>query len=97
MLPASLAQPLRQHLACVKRQHDHGLAKGYGYVDLPYALVRKYPNANREWVLQYIFPSRSLFKGVHSPIGVTRFLDAPLLGRRRRRYCFLYHLSAFSA
>ena len=23
--------------------------------------------------------------GVHSPIGATRFLDAPLLGRRRRR------------
>ena len=31
-------------------------------------------------------------RGVHSPIGATRFLDAPLLGRRRRRYCFLYHL-----
>ena len=30
---------------------------------------------------------------VHSPIGATPFLDAPLLGRRRRRY----YLSAFSA
>jgi hypothetical protein len=27
----------------------------------------------------------TLLAGVHSPIGATRFLDAPLLGRRRRR------------
>jgi len=67
MLPASLAQPLQQHLARVKRQHDHDLAKGYGYVDLPYALARKYPNANREWVWQYVFPSRSLSKDPQNP------------------------------
>jgi hypothetical protein len=30
------------------------------------ALARKYPNANREWVLQYVFPSRSLFKDPQS-------------------------------
>ncbi len=30
---------------------------GYGTVYLPYALERKYPNANREWKWQYVFPS----------------------------------------
>jgi|YNPMSStandDraft_2_1061718.scaffolds.fasta_scaffold08513_3 hypothetical protein len=39
MLPASLAQPLQQHLARVKRQHDHDLTKGYGYVECPGAQI----------------------------------------------------------
>ena len=33
------------------------LAGGYGTVELPYALARKYPNAEREWMWQYVFPS----------------------------------------
>ncbi|OGO16856.1 MAG: hypothetical protein A2Z14_07770 [Chloroflexi bacterium RBG_16_48_8] len=33
---------------------------GDGAVYLPYALEIKYPNANREWSWQYIFPSKSL-------------------------------------
>ena len=30
---------------------------GYGTVELPYALARKYPNAHSEWKWQYVFPS----------------------------------------
>jgi integrase len=30
---------------------------GYGSVDLPYALERKYPSAEREWIWQYVFPA----------------------------------------
>jgi site-specific recombinase XerD len=44
------------------------LAKGYGRVHLPYALERKYPNANREWGWQYVFPSKSLSKDPRSGI-----------------------------
>ena len=29
---------------------------GYGRVELPHALARKYPNANREWRWQFLFP-----------------------------------------
>jgi site-specific recombinase XerD len=29
-------------------------------VDLPFALAKKYPNADREWGWQYIFPSEQL-------------------------------------
>jgi integrase len=32
------------------------LADGYGRVELPHALARKYPNANREWRWQFVFP-----------------------------------------
>jgi hypothetical protein len=33
------------------------LAMGYGTVELPYALDRKYPNANQQWGWQFVFPS----------------------------------------
>ena len=42
--------PLQDHLRIVKRTHEEDLAKGYGAVYLPYALERKYPNANQEWM-----------------------------------------------
>ncbi|MFN2393993.1 MAG: tyrosine-type recombinase/integrase, partial [Pyrinomonadaceae bacterium] len=32
--------------------------EGFGHVHLPYALARKYPNADREWCWQYVFPAR---------------------------------------
>ena len=31
-------------------------------MNLPFALERKYPNANREWIWQYVFPSGSITK-----------------------------------
>ncbi|MET0621743.1 MAG: tyrosine-type recombinase/integrase [Pyrinomonadaceae bacterium] len=34
------------------------LREGFGRVYLPYALARKYPNADREWCWQYVFPAR---------------------------------------
>jgi integron integrase len=57
VLPASLAAPLARHLGRVKAIHDRDLAEGFGHVYLPYALERKYPHANREWVWQYVFPA----------------------------------------
>jgi integron integrase len=60
MLPESLVSPLQDHLRIVKRTHDEDLAKGYGAVYLPYALERKYPNAEREWIWQYVFPANRL-------------------------------------
>jgi integron integrase len=57
MLPASLISPLRAHLERVKGLHQADLATGHGDVYLPFALERKYPNANREWGWQYVFPS----------------------------------------
>ena len=58
MLPAELAEPMRSHLARAKALHERDLAEGYGEVELPAALERKYPNAVREWGWQYVFPSR---------------------------------------
>ena len=60
MLPASLETPLREHLASRKSLHQQDIANGYGYVELPFALARKYPNADRELIWQYAFPSERL-------------------------------------
>ena len=57
VLPKSLEEPLRLHLARVKTLHQQDLAEGFGTVYLPYALERKYPNAHREWAWQYVFPA----------------------------------------
>jgi len=66
MLPMQLIEPLQTHLLRVKQLHDGDLAKGYGEVWLPDALERKYPNAAREWLWQYAFPSDRLSKDPRS-------------------------------
>jgi integron integrase len=60
MLPVNLAARLKQHLLKVKIQHEQDLADGFGSVYLPFALDRKFPNAEREWAWQYVFPSGRL-------------------------------------
>ena len=57
VLPEKLIEPLHQQLEWVKAQHHADLKQGLGQVYLPYALEKKYPNANRELIWQYLFPS----------------------------------------
>ena len=49
MLPEGMVDPLRAYLAWAREQHTADLATGAGWVELPDALLRKYPNAAREW------------------------------------------------
>jgi len=57
VLPQALIEPLQAHLQKVQALHQADLAQGSGSVQLPFALARKYPNADREWGWQYVFPS----------------------------------------
>ncbi|HUJ10440.1 MAG TPA: integron integrase [Verrucomicrobiae bacterium] len=57
VLPEKLREPLKRHLARVKTLHEDDLAEGFGNVYLPFALERKYPNAQKEWIWQYLFPA----------------------------------------
>ena len=66
MLPESLHEPLKRHLAKVKTLHEEDLAEGFGTVHLPHALERKYPNAHRDWVWQYVFPAAQRSLDPHS-------------------------------
>jgi integron integrase len=60
MLPLNLAEPLQRHLVRIKAQHEQDLEDGFGRVHLPFAIGRKFRNAEREWAWQYVFPSSRL-------------------------------------
>ncbi|GAB4522310.1 MAG: integron integrase [Anaerolineales bacterium] len=60
ILPDSLIPHLQRQIQTVQRIHQTDLADGFGEVYLPYALARKYPNASRELIWQYLFPASAL-------------------------------------
>ncbi len=65
-MPKSLRQKLKEQLEHSKKLHELDLKAGYGRVSLPYALQRKYPNADRQWIWQYVFPSTKLSRDPES-------------------------------
>lgn len=60
MLPLTLLPNLQAHLVKVRALHENDLAQGFGSVYLPYALERKYPNAAKAWIWQYVFPAAKI-------------------------------------
>ncbi|MBP1688560.1 MAG: integron integrase [Deltaproteobacteria bacterium] len=60
MPPGSVKKSLAAHFERVKRVHVRDLAAGFGRVQLPDALARKYVNANRDWGWQWIFPASKI-------------------------------------
>ena len=60
ILPESLRAELAAHLQRVEALHEQDLKLGLGRVWLPGALRVKYPNAEREWIWQYVFPSKRI-------------------------------------
>ena len=58
LLPQRLVEPLMVHLREVRRVHAQDLADGWGRVQLPQALARKYANAPVEWGWQWVFPQQ---------------------------------------
>ncbi|MDH5302200.1 MAG: integron integrase [Gammaproteobacteria bacterium] len=59
-LPHKLVDELQQQIKEVQRVHTLDIAAGYGEVNLPDALSRKYPHAGKELKWQYLFPSSRL-------------------------------------
>ncbi len=60
VLPTRVIDQLKQHILRLRALHKSDLEKGAGYTKLPNALHRKYPNAERAFGWQYLFPSASL-------------------------------------
>jgi integron integrase len=60
MLPESVIESLQEHLRRVRGLHDADLVNGYGEVELPDAIGRKYPRAPYEWGWKFVFPSHTL-------------------------------------
>jgi len=59
-LPQSLKDDLKIQIDAVEKIHQEDLSKGFGYVDLPRGLERKYPNAHKEFKWQYLFPMKNI-------------------------------------
>ena len=57
LLPTSLKEPLQTRIYTTRKVHEADLANGYGSVYMPNALAKKYPNAQYEFIWQYVFPS----------------------------------------
>ena len=72
-LPETVIPELHRQIERVRLIHEEDLAAGYGEVYLPDALERKYPNAAREFIWQYLFPASK------------RSLD-PRSGKERRHH-----------
>ena len=60
LLPQSVRDGLRAHLARVRTLYDQDRGASVAGVHLPDALDRKYPNAGVEWAWYWVFPSKTL-------------------------------------
>ena len=68
VLPESLIAALKEQINKTRQTHEYDLKRGYGRVYLPYALARKYKNADKDFKWQYVFPASD----VAAPIAVWR-------------------------
>jgi len=66
MLPVALKDALERYVETVRRQHQRDLVADAGWVALPHALGRKYPNAGREWGWQWVFPATRIYVDAES-------------------------------
>jgi integron integrase len=84
MLPESLKGPIKDHLKKVKTIHERDLADGWGRVQMPRALDRKYPNAPREWRWQWVFPQEKRWKNTKTGEEGRHHIDESLVQKSVR-------------
>jgi integron integrase len=85
LLPQSLVAGLQAHLLKVRRLHQADLAAGWGRVLLPAALARKYPNAEREWAWQWVFPQQNRWHDRASGAQSRHHLDPSVVQKAVKR------------
>src|SRR3989338_4276414 len=81
MLPELLKKPLQDHLRQVKAIHEKDLAEGWGRVQMPYALDRKYPNAPADWRWQWVFPQENRWKNTKTTEEGRHHMDESIMQR----------------
>ncbi len=62
LLPESVKVQLREHIVNRKKIHNNDLKMNRGYTTMPFALSKKYPNADTEFYWQYVFASGRFVK-----------------------------------
>ena len=60
MLPASLVEPIREHLVRVRLLYERDRERDLPGVELPWAYGRKNPSAATSWAWQWVFPQKTL-------------------------------------
>lgn len=68
ILPAVAVDDLRQQITRVSKLHKYDIECGAGKVYMPFALERKYKNAQNELGWQYLFPAEKLSRDPRSNI-----------------------------
>ncbi len=81
MLPELLKKPLQDHLRKVKAVHEKDLAEGWGRVQMPDALDRKYPNAPADWRWQWVFPQENRWKNTKTTEEGRHHMDESIMQR----------------
>jgi integron integrase len=79
MLPESLKKPLQDHLRKVKVIHEKDLSAGWGRVQMPYALDRKYPHAPADWRWQWVFPQEKRWINIRTKEQGRHHMDESLV------------------
>jgi integron integrase len=85
LLPERLLEPLAVHLDRVRRMHAWDVRNGSGFVELPYALGIKYPNAARDWAWQWVFPATKHYFHKETNQRRRHFLHETVVQRAVRR------------
>lgn len=85
ILPEGLVKPLAYQIRRARSLHDRDLRQGAGFVELPYALDKKYPTAPRDWGWQWVFPATRLYHHRESGQRRRHFLHESALQRAVRQ------------
>lgn len=85
LLPDRVADQLHSHLQTVRAMHRKDLADGWGRVELPHALARKYTNAPVEWGWQWVFPQAGRWRNQTTGEQGRHHVDPSLIQKAVRR------------
>lgn len=80
-VPRAVIRSLQEHLRRVEAIDQQDLADGYGRIELPHARARKYPNANREWGWQFVFPQERRWRNSRTGEQGRYHIDESLFSR----------------
>lgn len=80
-LPQQLKEELKKQVAHVATLHKRDLEEGFGSVEIPFSLSRKYPKADKELLWQYLFPMATISTDPRSGIRRRHHMLEMTLGR----------------
>ncbi len=85
VLPENIQRELKEHLQRVRRQFDQDVQDGFVDVYLPNAISRKYPQAGKQWIWQYVFPAAHPSKDPRSGIVRRHHVYAKTVNRELKK------------